>query len=62
MVTTVTLAGGGQAILEDDPRFGEPGKTPLQLEAGRQIPVPESALRQEGGRYRLPFAVEELMG
>ena len=60
MVTTVTLAGGGQAILEDDPRFGEPGKAPLQLEAGRQIPVPEGALRQEGGRYRLPF--EELMG
>lgn len=62
MVTTVTLAGGGQAILEDDPRFGEPGKALLQLETGRQILVPEGVLRREGGRYRLPFAVEELAG
>lgn len=62
MVTTVTLAGGGQAILEDDPRFGEPGKALLQLEAGRQILVPEGVLRREGGRYRLPLAVEELAG
>lgn len=62
MVTTVTLAGGGQAILEDDPHFGEPGKALLRLETGRQILVPEGALPQEGGRYRLPFAAEELMG
>lgn len=62
MVTTVTLAGGGQAILEDDPRFGEPGKALLRLETGRQILVPEGVLRREGGRYRLPFAVEELAG
>ncbi len=62
MVTTVTLAGGGQAILEDDPRFGEPGKALLRLETGRQVLVPESALIQEAGGYRLPFTAEELAG
>lgn len=62
MVTMVTLAGGGQAILEDDPRFGEPGKALLRLETGRQVLVPESALLQEGGGYRLPFTAEELAG
>ena len=62
MVTTVTLAGGGQAILEDDPRFSEPGKALLRLETGRQILVPASALLQEGGGYRLPFSAEELTG
>ncbi len=62
MVTTVTLAGGGQAILEDDPRFAEPGKALLRLETGRQVIVPESALLQEGGGYRLPFTAEELAG
>lgn len=62
MVTTVTLAGGGQAILEDDPRFAEPGKALLRLETGRQVLVPESALLQEGSGYRLPFTAEELAG
>lgn len=62
MVTIMTLAGSRQAILEGDPRFGEPDKAPLWLETGRQILVPESALRQEGSRYRLPFAAKELTG
>ena len=62
MVTTVTLADGGQAILEDDPRFGESGKALLRLDTGRQVLVPESALLQEGGGYRLPFTAEELAG
>lgn len=62
MVTTVTLAGGGQAILEDDSRFGEEGKALLRLESGRQVLIPRSALLQEAGRYRLPFTAEELAG
>jgi len=62
MVTTVTLAGGGQAILEDDPRFGGEGKALLRMETGRQVLIPRSALLQEGGRYRLPFTAEELAG
>ncbi len=62
MVTLVTLAGGGQAVLEEDARFGEAGKALLRLETGRQVLVPESALLQEGGGYRLPFTAEELAG
>ncbi len=62
MAITVTLADGGQAILENDPRFGEPGKALLRLATGRQVLVPESALLQEGGGYRLPFTAEDLAG
>ena len=62
MVTTVTLAGGGQAILEDDPRFGAEGKALLRLETGRQVLIPRNALLQEGGMYRLPFTAQELAG
>lgn len=62
MVTTVTLAGGGQAILEDDPRFSAEGKALLRLETGRQVLIPRSALLQEGGMYRLPFTAEDIVG
>ena len=62
MATMVTLAGGGQATLENDPRFSEPGKALLRLDTGRQVLVPESALLQEGSGYRLPFTAAELMG
>ncbi len=62
MVTTVTLAGGGQAILEDAPRHEEDGKVLLRLETGGHVLVPESALLQEGGGYRLPFTAAELAG
>ena len=44
------------------PRFGEPGKVLLRLDTGRQVLVPESALLQEGGGYRLPFTAAELAG
>ena len=62
MVTTVTLAGGGQAILEDAPRYEEDGKALLRLETGGHVLVPRSALLQEGGGWRLPFTAEELAG
>ena len=62
MVTTVTLAGGGQAILEDDPTFSTEGKALLRLETGRQVLIPRSALLQEGGLYRLPFTAEDIVG
>ena len=62
MVTTVTLAGGGEAILEDDARFGEEGRVLLRFETGRQVLIPRSALLQEGGLYRLPSTAQELTG
>ena len=62
MVTTVTLAGGGQAILEDAPRYEEDGKALLRLETGGHVIIPRSALLQEGGGWRLPFTAEELAG
>ena len=62
MVTTVTLADGGQAILEDAPRYEEEGKVLLRLETGSHVLIPQSALLQEGGGYRLPFTAAELTG
>ena len=62
MVTAVTLAGGGQATLENDPRFSEPGKALLRLDSGRQVLVPAGALLQEGSGHQLPFTAAEMVG
>lgn len=62
MVTTVTLADGGQAILEEAPRYEEDGKVLLRLETGGHLLIPQSALLSEGGGWRLPFTAAELAG
>ena len=61
-MTTVVLADGERGTLEQDSRFGGPGKAVIHLETGRRVIVPQEVLIQEADGYRLPFASKDLPG